>query len=418
MPSSCARNIERHFLSTDEILRDSTTSTYAKSPCTDYQSYIPDSLHPEFLPKRYVRVRFFIVRHDEHDRQFDIDTGTAFIKALLESGNNKLRQNEKMVLPIGNQTPKLPIQYEYVLYQNPNDPNDNGVKVIIDSSLAYFNKKSSTNGFYDKKLIDKYGIPNDSVYNLFILEHHPDSTQSKTYNTSMDGVGFSTWGKIVNYYSYRDKVKSIGDSLYFDPNEIVPTLMNHEFGHSFGLSHSWSGDGCDDTPNHPNCWDQFSDSCKETGIFSNNMMDYNNRQIALTPCQIGKIHLGFSRDNGTSRKLLLPLWCEYKPEAAIVIPSFEDIEWNGARDFESDIIIQNNASLTIRCRVALPQGAKIIIKPKGKLIIDGGYITNICNGQWEGIEIWANGDNRGEVVIKNGGKLEKMKQEPTKGKSK
>ena len=56
----------------------------------------------------------------------------------------------------------------------------------------------------------------------------------------------------------------------------------HELGHSLGLLHTWNqDDGCDDTPRNAGCW---GDTC------SNNMMDYNASQSALTACQLGIIH--------------------------------------------------------------------------------------------------------------------------------
>ena len=47
-----------------------------------------------------------------------------------------------------------------------------------------------------------------------------------------------------------------------------------------------------------------------------------------------------------------------------------------AKDLEGDLIINNGAELTIQCEVSLPKGAKIIVKPRGKLVLDGAHITN------------------------------------------
>ena len=38
----------------------------------------------------------------------------------------------------------------------------------------------------------------------------------------------------------------------------------------------------------------------------------------------------------------------------------------------------------------MPEGAKIIVERGGKLIIDGGTITNVCGDMWTGIEVWGN----------------------------
>jgi hypothetical protein len=92
------------------------------------------------------------------------------------------------------------------------------------------------------------------------------------------------------------------------------------------------------------------------------------------------------------------VWCEYKKEASMIITSTGE-EWNDAKDLEGDIIIQNGATLTIRCRVSLPKGAKIIIKPKGTLILDGAHLTNLCEHNWEGIEVWGNKTERGSLIV-------------------
>lgn len=75
-------------------------------------------------------------------------------------------------------------------------------------------------------------------------------------------------------------------------------IVSHEIGHALGLPHTWAGnDGCADTPDQSstppnfNCWSANSGECARRGIpASNNMMDYNGCQCALTPCQLHVIH--------------------------------------------------------------------------------------------------------------------------------
>jgi hypothetical protein len=128
------------------------------------------------------------------------------------------------------------------------------------------------------------------------------------------------------------------------------------------------------------------------------MMDYNNKQDALTPCQLGIVNYNFSRLGSTQRKYLVPTWCEYKKDATINIHS-PDVSWYSAKDLEGDIVIQNGGKLVIGCRVSLPKGAKIIIKPKGTLVLDGAHLTNLCDEQWLGIEIWGNEKGKGSLIV-------------------
>ena len=55
-----------------------------------------------------------------------------------------------------------------------------------------------------------------------------------------------------------------------------------------------------------------------------------------------------------------------------------------------DIVIKNGGSLTITCELEMPAGAKIIVEPGGKLIVDGGTIINSCGDFWGGIEVKGN----------------------------
>lgn len=67
------------------------------------------------------------------------------------------------------------------------------------------------------------------------------------------------------------------------------SLSAHELGHTLGLDHTWSvDDGCNDTPNNPNCWN-VNEPAGCTPL-SNNLMDYNAGQNALTICQTNRMH--------------------------------------------------------------------------------------------------------------------------------
>jgi hypothetical protein len=312
-----------------------------------------------------------------------------------------------MSLPPGNETPVLPINYQYVIYPNPNDPHDNGVEVIFDTTLGYFNNKASTNGFYDGRIYQQHGVQKDSVLNVFVLQNHRDSIKSPTYKTSMQGVGFPQWLKLVGVYEFAKPTMDENGNWRYDGSGGMSALMNHELGHTLGLLHSWMGDGCDDTPTNPNCWDQNTPACKQIGAYSNNMMDYNNCQCALTPCQIGKVQYNMASDNSTQRKLLMRNWCTYKADSTIDIN--ESTVWLSARDLEGDIVIGNMDTLTIKCRVSLPKEAKIVVKPKGVLLVDGGQLTNLCGDHWQGIEIWRRKKAKGQVFLTNGGQIDSLK---------
>ena len=126
-------------------------------------------------------------------------------------------------------------------------------------------------------------------------------------------------------------------------------------------------------------------------------MDYNTHSNCWTPCQIGKIHRNLADKKYPVRPLLLRKWCRLNPNHTITIR--DSIDWNGAKDLEGHIVIEDGGVLTIRCRISLPKGAKITVYPKGSLILDGGKLENDCGDQWQGIEVMSKGKDRGKVVF-------------------
>ena len=53
------------------------------------------------------------------------------------------------------------------------------------------------------------------------------------------------------------------------------------------------------------------------------------------------------------------------------------------------LIIDSSVTLTIQSTVQCSPYTKIIVKPGGKLIVDGGTLTSSCTGElWQGIEVW------------------------------
>ena len=175
--------------------------------------------------------------------------------------------------------------------------------------------------------------------------------------------------------------------------------INHEIGHVLGLHHTWSyNDGCDDTPKNPNCWAyNKKPPCDKNN--SNNVMDYNTYQNAWSPCQLGKVHRGFSSEGSRTRRLLEPTWCHYDEKETIRL--YDDQTWNIAKDIKGDIIVGNATVLTINCTVNMPKGSKIIVKQRGKLVLNGATIQNACGEKWKGIEVWDDKKTKGKVIYQN-----------------
>lgn len=92
--------------------------------------------------------------------------------------------------------------------------------------------------------------------------------------------------------------------------------------------------------------------------------------------------------------------------------------WNSRMNLFCTLVVDSGATLTVNDSLIVYGEQKIIVKPCGQLIIDGGFLSTECGDMWEGIQVW--GDNtknqynnpstgrpdQGMLVIKNGSVIE------------
>lgn len=396
--STCSPTIQSKFLTAD--LLEKQPSAYenpAKTNsafCDNSLHYAPDTAHIDHTPMKYIRVNVHFMNSTDSSQNFNGEKGIKYAKALISYANLPLKDNKKMFLPKGNNTPVLPVRYEYVLTPATDDPNDEGVYFHYDDELFYFVQVGQNRNLGDRRVLDKYNVGSDTIMNLFVMPHHPDSIASPTYSVTHTGIALKNNVKVAGLFE-SDK-----------PAWFFKGLINHEIGHVLGLSHTWSyPDGCDDTPKNRNCWNiTKSGPCKDGA--SNNVMDYNARQHAWTPCQIGRIHRTFGNTYARSRKILIPNWCTLHEDRHIVVS--DSVRWKGAKDLEGHLTIENGGYLRISCRVSIPKGGKITVKPGGTLVLDQCLIHNACGDSWKGIEVQTLKKSTGRVVSMGDIRLENM----------
>ncbi len=369
-------------------------------PCKDPLNYAPDPDFTDQYPYKTIKVNFHIIRNNEGKGNFSEESGKKYIATALRSANENLRKNQKMKLPVGNDTPALPINLKYELTPDPNIPDDDGIYFHNDDDHYFIINKGKNRNNYDRSVFEKYGVQKGEVLNVFLQDNHLDSLGSKTYKPNTNGIAFSTWIKGgLWYHAVSDTIIKNGKKVV--PNKYTPPKqLNHEIGHVFSLRHSWRRDGCEDTPDHANCWS--SKGVPPCVVASNNMMDYNPHRSALTPCQIGMWRMTATR-NKTKRNLIKKTWCEFNDEKTITIK--RSMEWNDCKELQGNIIIKPGAQLIIRCRVALAKGAEIIVAPGGKLLLDGAEIYNDCGDEWKGIRLLHDKKLSGKVQYARDSKL-------------
>ncbi|MPL94223.1 hypothetical protein SDC9_40373 [bioreactor metagenome] len=141
-------------------------------------------------------------------------------------------------------------------------------------------------------------------------------------------------------------------------------------------------------------WEYVESNLPNVDI-SDMQMDYVNRRIV-----VGTFGRGIWEAN-------LP--CGMNETALIS----GNIIWDKDHEVFGDIKVQNGSQLTIQnSTIKLPEGKKIVIERGGKIIINGGKITNSCGNIWSGIEVHGNSNvaqapstNQGVLII-NGGTIE------------
>jgi subtilisin family serine protease len=87
--------------------------------------------------------------------------------------------------------------------------------------------------------------------------------------------------------------------------------------------------------------------------------------------------------------------------------------WNNERTLANTAIVDSGSVLTITNTIHCTDNARLIVRPGGKLIVDGGTLTSACpNEMWQGIEVVGDRTKQqlpqyqGKVELKNGATIE------------
>ena len=91
----------------------------------------------------------------------------------------------------------------------------------------------------------------------------------------------------------------------------------------------------------------------------------------------------------------------------------KDTVFNHSAYFNKNLIIDSGKTLTVACNLYFTEESRLIVRPGGKLIVDGGTLTSACpNEMWQGIEVVGDRTKQqlpqyqGKVELKNGATIE------------
>ncbi|MCK9448033.1 MAG: hypothetical protein M0Q41_03545 [Bacteroidales bacterium] len=291
---------------------------------------------------------------------------------------------------------------------------DDDIYYNSEGTSAIFNVNSHTDG------IDIY---------LFRDNPPPDPTG----NGLAQGIGATAFYVFGNFWNppYNPLVRS--------------HIISHEMGHCINLWHPWHGpNSCLEFVNGSNCndcGDLVCDTPAEplgglnfnvdpqscTWTYSGNDPNgdaYNPDESLIMGYTLPDYMKYFSDGQGqrmrnSIAKLQILQNCLVQDANHIITGT---VNWNSSVEVFGNIEVEDGGKLTITDVVSLHPSSKFIIKSGGKVIIDGGILTNIndaCHGNamWQGIQIWgdktahqypdANGNyQQGYLKLINGATIE------------
>ena len=328
-------------------------------------SIITDSLYIKRSAVKYIRahIHFCLPK----DYSFDKNTDLVFqAEELLKEANRRLFENDPMNLPLGNRTSVYDSKIRWAFAST---TISQSVFIHRYQPDHNFIKKGKHANRYDRSQLDSLLRDKENVVNIFLLPFDANQLASGEQKIEITGIALGTIVKLAGFFESSKPISEFAG------------ILNHELGHILGLRHTWNtNDFCPDTPRNANCWN-FDNTAPCDKAVSNNLMDYNAYQSAITPCQIRRMHDNIAKANSRLQRLMN--WPHQNTLSSIVIDHHE--VWNRPLIIENDIRIIRDGTLEVSSALLLAPGVKIEVDKGASLILKKTKWQISSEEAWEGI---------------------------------
>jgi hypothetical protein len=340
------------------------------------------------------------------------------LKQVIDWVNDNYSSNAQNLIPLSYPTLTL---------------SDTKFRFVLDS--IYFYKDFTSDSMYSYS--SYYG--HNQVLDDFISANYPERTNSLSLHLirgkCCGAAGYSDYGSVLSFYRLDNpNTESDEDMNISDGHDYwYSEHLSHEIGHGLDLAHTYEAgeqncnitkqdflwDVYDTTAVRP-CSNQTScDVCLIVGggtnPNNNNILGGNaaNFKSAL---QMGIMHRSVILENQWHGGYNIR--DHVTGYNTIPYEITQNETWDFSMKMYQDLVVKSGVILTIKCEIQFVPQARVIIEPGGKLIIDGGKLTNerYYNTIWKGIEVWGNSNHpqgtltnspyQGILELKNGAIIE------------
>ncbi len=251
---------------------------------------------------------------------------------------------------------------------------------------------------------DLYDYEHDEYATLFERNANPNGI-----DIYFCGPGIYDNGRGNPPYKSRNACVIGGGTDDYNTPLPLTTILAHEVGHCFGLLHTHETacdvSGCAFSPFNCNCGDFVYDTNPESGsVCVDSICNYclPNQTFPNGEPPIDNImsyYPEFCKTRFTVGQQWRMKWflteCDSLSRTVstdpIRITSGLNINYNvDIRECNPGFIVEPGATLTIQQNLKFLNNSKIVVKPTGRLNVEGATLSGCSNHYWQGIEVYGN----------------------------